>query len=279
LAIIIELLMSRRTTLHACLLLILAGCGALTRRGPVDGRLAAFIPPDTVALAGVRLDQIRTTDLYRRLRAKHELPHLGDFRAEDIQELLIASDGKNVLAIAQGSFPANSNTVTLAGPHTALAGSRAMVGEALGQSHSGGRGGPRDLMALAEALPDNSQIWAVVSGWPGIPADTLRELGNAGNVDRLLRSVAALSLTANLRSGLHAVITGDCRTDPEAASLADSVRGLAGLARLAIARKQPDFARTFDGMEVRQEGHLVTVTIVIPQDLAEKLADEAETDR
>ena len=35
-----------------------------------DSGLAAFVPSDTVALAGMRMDQVRATELYQKLRAQ-----------------------------------------------------------------------------------------------------------------------------------------------------------------------------------------------------------------
>ena len=93
--------------------LMLAGCSGLTRHGPVDSSLAAFIPSDAVALAGIRMDQIRTTPLYHKLAEQNKLPKFDAFRTEsgfdpsqDVRELLVASDGQNVLAIARGTFTA-----------------------------------------------------------------------------------------------------------------------------------------------------------------------------
>src|SRR5450755_987581 len=79
--------------------MLLGGCGGgLTRHGPVDPELAALIPPDTVALAGVQVDRIRETPLYRKLAEENRLPRF------DSHEILLAADGKNVLGIARGAL-------------------------------------------------------------------------------------------------------------------------------------------------------------------------------
>jgi hypothetical protein len=295
-----------RTKLSVCgalLSLILAGCGgSLIRHGPIDPGLSVFIPPDTVALAGVHIDQVRATPLYRRLTEEDRLPRFDQFRTEsgfdpsrDLHEILLASDGKNVLAIAHGVFagkpPANlkageykgyplyagdqSETIAFLDKSTALGGPAAALRAAIDEYKNGGRGAPRDLMARAQALPADTQIWAVAAGWRGFTPDQLREMGNLGNLDRVLRLVEGASLTVDLRTGVHALLRGDSRTEADAKSLADSLRGLAALARMGAPRsapgKPPDLLRALDGIQVKQEGRVVEVNVDVAEDLVEKL--------
>jgi len=266
------------------LCLLLAGCGSLTRHGPIDPALAAFIPPNTVALAGVHLDRLRATPLYRELGAHNRLPRYDEFRNEDVQEMLLASDGKNVVAIARGAFPdgqpgslktSGTGAIAFIDKNIALGGQAAAVRAAIEQSKSGGRA-PGELMARAQSLPADTQIWAVVAGWRGATPDQFRDMGNLGNLDRVLRSVGGASLTVDLRTGVHAAFTGDCRTEADAKNLADSLRGLAALARMGAPRgapgNQPDLLRALDGIQVKQDGRIVQVNVDIAEDLAEKLA-------
>jgi hypothetical protein len=295
--------MTQRTVFPLLLCLILAGCGgSLTRHGPIDPALAVFIPPDTVALAGVRMDRLRATPIYRKLAERNRLPRFDQFRTEsgfdpsrDIHEILLAGDGKNVLAIAHGAFPPKppgdlraseykgytlyakdlTEAIAFIGQNIALGGQTAAVRAAIDQSKSGGRA-PGDLMARAQALPADVQIWAVVAGWRALAPDQLREMGNLGNLDRVLRLVEGASLAVDLRTGLHAVFMGDSRTEADAKTLADSLRGLAALARMGAPRgvpgNEPDLLRTLDGIQVKQEGRVVQVNVDIAEDLAEKLA-------
>jgi hypothetical protein len=260
--------------------LLLAGCGSsLTRHGPIDPALAVFIPPDTIALAGVHLDQIRGTPIYRKLAAENRLPRFDQFDlGRDINDLLLTSDGKNALVIAHGDFAAKpgapadpTGAFTFVGKNIALAGPAAAVHAAIDRSKSGVHAAPRELMTRAEALPADAQIWAVVVGWKGATPGQLREMGNLANLDRVLRLVESASLTVDLRSGVHAAFTGASRTDADAKTLADSLRGLASLARMGAQRK-PDLVRAFDGIQVKQDGRVVQVNVDIAEDLAEKLA-------
>jgi hypothetical protein len=287
-----EALMTQRMALALPLCLVLAGCGGiLTRHGPLDPALAVFISPDAVALAGVRMDQLRATPIYRKLAEENRLPRFDQFRSEDIHDMLLSNDGKNVLAAAHGTFTAKPpdgfsaseykgytlyvkdgrEVIAFIDKRTALAGSAASVRAAIDQYKSGGRGAPRDLMARAQALPAHAQIWAVVAGWRGLAPDQLREMGNLSNVDRMLRSVEDASLTVDLRTGARAAVTGDCRTEADARNLADSLRGLAALARMGVQRNQPNLQRALNGIQVTQEGRVVRVNADIAEDLAEKL--------
>jgi hypothetical protein len=271
---------------------MLAGCGgSLITRGPIEPDLAVFIPPDTVALAGVHMDQIRATPIYRKLAEERRLPRFDQFRSEDIRNLLLASDGNNVLAIAHGTFtskPTGSlNTseyrgytlyakdeheaIVFIGQSIALGGPTGSVRAAIDQYKSGGHGAPHDLTARAQAVTSDAQIWAVVVGWRGLTPDQLRQMGNLSNLDHMLRSVEGATLTVDLRTGAHAAFTGDCRTDADARNLADSLRGLAVLARMGVSRKQPDLQRALDGIQVKQESRVVQVNADIAEDLVEKL--------
>lgn len=292
-----------RAGLSAPLIVILAGCGSLTSHGPIDPALAVFVPPDTVALAGVRMDRLRATPIYRKLAEGDRLPRFDQFRTEsgfdpsrDIGAILLAADGKHVLAIAHGTFPPKppgnltesgyrgyklyskdqGEVIAYIGKTIALGGPAAAVRAAIDQSKRGRYGAPRDLMTRAEALPADAQIWAVVAGWRGASQDQLDKMGNLGNLDRMLRSVEGASATVNLGNGVHAAFTGDSRTETDAKTLADSLRGLAALARMAVGNgasgNLPDLLRALDGVQVTQQGRMVRVNVDLAEDLAEKLA-------
>ena len=284
---------------HLLLCLMLAGCGgSLTRHGPIDPALAALIPSDAMALAGVRIDQVRATPIYRKLAERNRLPGFNAFRAQsgfdpnqDIRELLLSSDGVSVLALARGTFrekpSGNLNTSEYRGyslytndgrdamafltTSLVVGGPSPAVRAAIDQYKSGRDGAPRDLMARADALPADAQIWAVIAGWPGATPEQLREMGNWGNLDRVLRLVAGASLTVDLRTGMRVAFTGDCRSDADAGNLADSFRGLAAMAKMGVQRGHPDLLAAFDGIQIKQDGRMVQVKIDTPEDLAEKL--------
>jgi hypothetical protein len=241
---------------------MLAGCGG--------GSATWFVSPDTVALAGVRMDRLRETPIYRKLERENRLPRFGEFSSPDIHELLLTSDGTNILAIARGAFPSKPagdlNATEYKG--FTLYGNSASVRAAINQYGRGGRGAPHDLIARAEALPASAQVWVVLTGWRGLAPDQVRQMGNLGNLDRILRMVESASLTIDLSTGMHAVFRGDCRTESKAESLGDSLRGLAGAARIGVPRKDE---RALDAIQVKQEGRVVQVNVDMTEDLVEQL--------
>ena len=159
------------------------------------------MPPDSIALADIHLDQLRATPLYRKLSAQHRIPRFEAFESgtgidpeHNVRELTVAYDGQNFLWIARGAFQMKepgarrNSDVTIVDKDTALAGPAPLVRAAIDRYKSGRGGAPGNLMARIETLPGEPQVWAVTSGWPGLRPETLRQMGNAANLDRVLRS-------------------------------------------------------------------------------------------
>jgi hypothetical protein len=87
----------------------------------------------------------------------------------------------------------------------------------------------------------------------------------------VLRLVEGASLTVDFGAGVHAAFTGDSRTEADAKTLADSLRGLAGLARMAVPRNQPGLLSALDGIQVKQDSRIVRLNIDMTEDIAENL--------
>jgi len=99
----------------ACLVvfsLALAGC-VKTPPGPkIDPALSSLIPPDTILLAGARLEALEKTPIYLNHLAKRSMPLIDDFpkqiglevRRQDLWELLLISDGKQSAVLGHGKF-------------------------------------------------------------------------------------------------------------------------------------------------------------------------------
>ena len=77
-----------------------------------------------------------------------------------------------------------------------------------------------------------------------------------------------------MRAGLHAAMTAECRSEPDAQNLSAELHGLVGLVR-SVPKNRPDLLRAFDGIHVTLQGRSVKVTVDIPKDVVERLLDGA----
>jgi hypothetical protein len=269
----------------AIAVVFLGACGPSTPSGPANARLAAFIPSDAVLLAGVRLDELKKTPLYQ-----HVIPLLGSVEREgfdprrDIEELLIASDGQDTVAMARGRFDrrelagleqSQHGGVTLYGKEggavaliddsTAVAGGMAAVRAAIDQRNSG-RQSAAGLLAKARALPTPNQVWMVSEG----AASFLRppRMQNADAVQKILNSLSDLTFFADFREGVYAAASAQSKTDADAKFIGDTARGLIGLGRLSVPRGEPALAKAFDGVSVQQSGPSVSIHAKLPEEVA-----------
>jgi len=285
---------------HLCLVLMaLTAChSAESGRTSIDPALAALVPPDATMLAGIRMEAVCATPLYKKMLAQNRLQQLDDFAHEtgfdprrDVRELLIASNGKDSIVTARGTFNLRAfggvtkssykgytlftrdrGGVALIDSSTAIAGSLPAVRATLDRQKAGAHGAPVELLARARQIPAEYQIWSVSSGFASLAAGIPME-GNAANLGRILQSLENANLAADLRTGLNGYIDGLCRSDQDAKSLGDAARGLVGLGRLSVPENQPELLRLWDGIKVDQQQRTVKITVAIPQDLIDKLMD------
>src|SRR5512147_1256182 len=90
----------------------LAGCVKAPPGPKIDPALSSLIPPDTILLAGARLDKIQETPVFKKNLANRAVPLFDDFskqiglqvRREDLWELLLISDGKQSVLLGRGKF-------------------------------------------------------------------------------------------------------------------------------------------------------------------------------
>lgn len=286
---------------YICVLLVgLMACNsAETGRTGIDSTLAALVPPDSTMLSGIRMEAVRATPLYRKMLAQKALPQLDDFARQtgfdprrDVRELLIASNGTDVLMAARGAFnlraiegstkssykgytlyASERRAVGLIDSSTAVAGPLLVVRAALDRYKAGDRARPEELLARARQIPSENQIWSVSNGFENLLTMTIPQEGNAANVGRILRSLENTTAAADFRTGVNGYINGLCRSDQDAKNLGDAARGLVGLGRLSVPENQPELLKLWDGIKVDQQQRTVKITIAIPEELVDKLID------
>ncbi len=265
-----------------------------------DGVLARMVPPGTVSLLGARMDQIKTTEMYKRLIAQQKLPDLDRFTREtgfdprrDVRELLVASNMTQgqAVALARGIFKVaefgNLKTFKhgiyvihgdekggfcLLDGTTAAAGPLPELYAALDHWHSGAPPATPELLKQVEMVPASSQIWAVSEGGFNIPGTvTMRQGGT--DFAQIFRGVERSELWADLRNGVDATIEGDVKTEADAKNLGDAARGLIGLGRLSVPEDHKELLQLWDGFKVEQHERNIRITIKAGQDMIDRLVN------
>lgn len=222
----------------------------------IDSALASCVPAGTIALAGINIDQLRSTRFAPSLAA-FEMFH-------DASYLLLVSDGKGVLLIARGKFRTAPPGATLISSDIAVSGPPESLRSAIAQYKSGSTGAPR-LLDWAAEVAGGKSIWAVAQGDVTLPLS-----GNAANLNRILHFTEHVTLAAQVDSHLQVDITGVCRTADAGQKLEESVRALITFASLGTER-EPDLTRILKSIEIRRDGLTVHATISATSESASKL--------
>lgn len=291
--------MRRRSILAVALALTVAGCRPKPRAAVnVDPALAMLVPETAVALAGVKVEAVRATALYKR--HEDELiwsafsKSTGLDLKKDVWEVLVVFEPSAPVVLARGKFspgfgglepqvlpgaprtPYKSYTIiggeqaatAFLNSSTAVAGSGQAV-RGIIDRRSDSRGIPSALDEELRRLPPGAQIWAVsAGGFAGLPAP--RE-GNWANLGRIFGLIEAGSLGIDLRNGVELSATGSCGSEENARMLHDSLRGFVGLGRLSAPPNRTEIARMYDAIQIGRRGSEVAVTAKLPLDLAETL--------
>lgn len=205
--------------------------------------MAACIPSDTVALAGVHLDAVRASPLFRQF-GSGVATLLEPVR--DASYVLLAYNGKDLLLIARGTFRAVPAGAVLLKPTIALAGTATAIGAATAQHAKGVPGAPA-LTADAQSIAGQA-VWAAVQG--GVP---LPLTGNLANLNRLLAYTDYITLTAALNSTLALHAAGVCRSPDAAQRLEETVRGLTALA--STASRNRDLSALLGSVRLDRDGN------------------------
>ena len=280
----------------------LIGC-VRTPPGPrIDPALASLIPPDTILLAGARLDQLQKTSIYQKHLANRPVPFIDDFpkqiglkvRRQDLWELLLISDGKQSIVLGRGKFsdeaeprieiPGStrfsykgynlvgdeSQAVLLVSPSLIGFGPTAALRSMI-DNKGKSNGPPANLADQIKVMPAESIFWAAYGG--GVSKLPFNTPGDMANLNKMFASLRSGSLYLDLRTGVNGLASGNCGSDQEAKSLYDALRGFAGLGRLAIPKDRPEMGKLLDGLRITQDGQIVNIHIEEPEELVGPLLD------
>ena len=294
----------------AVALVALGGCKTSDSKGvALASSMERYIPADTVVLAGVRVDQLKTTPLYQKLMEGQKLGELDQFAKRtgldprrDVDEFVLASNGKKSVAIARGRI---ANRVALEDAMVKEGATK----EAFGKYNLVGKDGyavvfvddtialagqPELLKPLLEAEPAKGdaksavlervaamqqarQVWAVaIGGFAPVP---LPETGNLANLNRVFQSLEDVAMTMDLKDGLHLNAAGTCNDEKNARQLHDLLRGLIGFGRLSTPSDRPDLLRLLDGIRVDHNNRNVKLDAQVPMELVDTLLATSEGKR
>jgi hypothetical protein len=266
-----------------------------------DRTLKPFIPSDTPVLAGMDLDTIKATPLYKRHEGQLNLPFLkaaservGLDPRKDISVILLAWRGAQPLAIVRGRFSSSElgpKLTSLGARETRHNGTPLFVSdggeslffpeknvliaapvEALRPVIDAGRNGrvPNDIAARMQTLPGSAQLWAVSTQGLGLSRVPMRS-----DIDSALSNIVGYVtggiMGMTIDAGVHLQADLSCISNQGAQRVHDALRGGIGLARLTTKDDELDLLRVYDAIRVDQDQQTVHVRADLGPELADKL--------
>jgi hypothetical protein len=280
-----------------------------------DAALMPLVPADTKILAGLRVEEIKKTPVYRELLAAEKLPQIEEFAREtgidlrkDIWEIVLASNGESTIALVRGKFTDGGVTdsgkepelakkgvqrfpykgYTLLGDDrvvvvffntsVAIAGPQPAVKRVI-DARDGGLGRPpADLIEQVKRIPSSNQAWIISSaGWQGALPDGLE--GPLGGLQKMPVDVRSMQALLNLSDGVRfegEVISSDAAN---ATRMHDAIRGVIGIGRLTTPDDKLDMLKFYDAIEVKREEATVRVVADLPMEVFQQLLNLFRTPR
>jgi len=287
------------------LLLTLGACGRRQQKGVfLDPAFGPLIPPDTKLLAGIRLDKIRETPLYKKLDGQFDLNRRLNLFAErtgldarkDTWQLLLVWNGTRALVMARGKFSVADGepsfkelggehlrykdysvigtpetSVFFLNPSVGIAGRRSDL-ENFIDHRAEYSNVPSSLQAGLNELPYSDQLWLVSNGT--IPERALAGPDTTGAkslLSNLVGYVQGAQLGLHVDQGIDFGGSVDCTSTEGAQRVRDAIKGVVGLARLRTPDNQMEMLKLYDTVRVNQDGSKVTLSASVAPDLVDPL--------
>jgi hypothetical protein len=295
--------MTRRST--AILLLsaaLLAACRRQPTNARVDAAIAPLIPAGTVALAGLRLDRLKSTKFFQNYVEGRQIPALNELREKtgldpvnDVWELVWAFRPAHSVVFIRGKFGGQfgleprfnvpgiqkmsyksyyilhqeGRGVLFFNSGVAVAGLIPDLQAVVDQRDQPSRVPPAELIDKVASLPACHAYAVALNGGalvPGLPAE-----GNMANFARMANSLGEATLHADLTDGIDLKAEAHYPDAALAKQLQDTARGAIGLLRLRTPTDQPELLHIFDGIQVNAQDRKVLMTAVAPFDLIDQV--------
>lgn len=265
----------------------------------VDNVLLRMVAPGSTSLVGARMDQIKQTEVYKKMLAAQNLAQVDEFASEtgfdprrDVQELLFVTGSPGAVMLARGSFhlsPATLNEMKklrhgqydlwvrggsgfcILDSTLAAAGDISSVEAALDEWTSGTHTAAKPLLARVTAVNPQSQLWGISTGTGSFLAEHPPAASSGLDLSAIFRNLHDYWFEADFSAGMRAEVHGITATEKDAVNLRDIVRGVIGLGRLNVPENQPELLKVWDGITVEQQGRAVSLRGDISPDLVDKL--------
>jgi hypothetical protein len=285
------------------LLIALASCSRTGSPNVVlDPALISLVPSDAIAVGSLRIEHMRKTPFWDKYVTNQNAPGFDEIKKrtgidprKDVWEVMLAYDGKSMVALARGKFSEmglepriemegakrtpykgytliGNDEVSLSflNSSTAVGGPTALVKRVIDNRNTGA-GMPKWLQDRARALPSANQMWVVGTLAGKLPEVSGRSMGNFGNIAQFLNSIQVFSAYVDASNGVKGEVDATSSDVDNARRLKDALRGVIGFARLNTPSDKPELLRLFDGIDTQQKEKQVTVKLDVPMDLVEEL--------
>jgi hypothetical protein len=281
------------------LVALFAFATAVSAQPRIDNVLERMVPPGATSLVGGHMDQIKQTEIYKKMLATQNLGQLDQFASDtgfdprrDVRELLFTTNIRGSVLLARGSFHLNSislkgakktrhgtydiwgqggNGFCILDSTLAAAGDIPAVEAALDEWTSGAHTAAQPLIARVAGVNPQSQLWGISIGTGNFLADHPPAANSGLDLSKIFNSLHNYWFQADFSAGMRAEVHGTTGTEKEAVGLRDAIRGLVGLGRLNVPENQPELLKVWDGITVDQQGRSVSLHADIAQDLIDKM--------
>ena len=295
------------------LAVLLAGCGPKPpARVFIDPALVTLVPADTIYLAGIGLDKLRDTTVYKRFIADRPIKMLDDFQKEtgldprkDLWEFLIAGDGKQSLVFCRGKFAEfglepklsrpgvqrmsykgmlmlgnEESAVLFLNASVAVAGPTSMLRSLVDNRDKSSNGIPAWLQAKIDTIPPASQVWAAGDVTRALGGLSVQENGTAGNFAQFAPNIEIATAGLNFSDGLKLAAVALCKTEQDASRLNSTVRAAVGFARLNTPAEETQLMTALDAIKSQvKDGRTVTLDANLSASQFDKLIALVESRR
>jgi hypothetical protein len=279
--------------------LVFVFASSLSAQPRIDNVLERMVPPGATSLVGGHMDQIKQTEIYKKLLATQNLSQLDEFARDtgfdprrDVRELLYTTGPQGSVMLARGTFHLSSTTLkamkkTRHGQYDiwgldgngfcildstlAAAGDIPAVEAALDEWTSGSHTAAQPLLTRVAGINTQSQLWGISIGLGNFLADHPPAANSGLDFSKIFSSLHDYWFQADFSAGMRAEVHGTAGTEKDAVSLRDTVRGLVGLGRLNVPENQSELLKVWDGITVDQQGRSLSLHADIPQDLIDKM--------